>query len=844
MKNKTITRLLTVVLAFSMLFSTTGCGKKGGDIDTPPVSSSTTTAGSETDGDTSVKVSSNNGINFISNLKVDYGFSASTLDEDYAKPEYNLEQTHVFEFDCSEEAGYHSYEAFEVYDNTDFENKYNMSYAKVTYDNGKITVAPGTVLEAQATGSKQVENGTWGSMNKLYLVQYIDLETGEKLEKPIVTPFSIKHDLTTPTLQQTINEEHNYTLKWDAVPGATKYRVYEFSGNVWYEFQAETTETSISVTEFESQKKSNEYEQLFENDLENAGYEVDRSGVTHMNTGAKYHDELTDGYFVVVAFDDSGKASGFSNICDVRDVANRLPYIIEDNVVELNIESVYDIPTYVNVEMIDGSTQQMLINYHGAQTYVYPDDEYKMAIKAKVVNANFDNFLIVLHGMTYDDIMKDVKQITERQDSLMITGGAEETQFVAPQSPSNEKTETDNIVENNPDGFNVEHTGDDTNIITDTPSEPSEPVETTEKNPNLVYLTDGYTTVDYMVAEANAVSEILSQFDQDKLDGVSFATSELEAWIASCLIARAEVIYVPVAVFPEAANTEYLFAVLSEAYRQNPFCGVLADAGFSFDHEALVVKWADNGEDRLNKIEIELAKAYEVANTVTNDSMTDFEKVVALNNYFCENASYDFDSMATDVDMNNLSQPFIDAHTPYGILCNNYGVCESYSEAFIMAGRASGLKVLAETGYLQGGAHEWNRVYVDGSWCVLDITTNDSMNQYAFNILLNTTDSQASSFLAPDGSCFLNQGSFSATDETKEYYYKMGYVADNTDKAIEILAKQLSNSDNAAIRCNFTIDENSVTSILKGLINAEPNKDWNKIMYNAMDNIFFIYKAE
>ena len=89
MKKKT-TRLLTVALAFSMVISAAGCGKTGGDINTPPTSiGSNTTTSSKTD-DESVKVSSNNDISFITNLKVDYGFNASTLDEDYAKPEYNL----------------------------------------------------------------------------------------------------------------------------------------------------------------------------------------------------------------------------------------------------------------------------------------------------------------------------------------------------------------------------------------------------------------------------------------------------------------------------------------------------------------------------------------------------------------------------------------------------------------------------------------------------------------------------------------------------------------------------------------------------------------------------------
>lgn len=60
-------------------------------------------------------------------------------------------------------------------------------------------------------------------------------------------------------------------------------------------------------------------------------------------------------------------------------------------------------------------------------------------------------------------------------------------------------------------------------------------------------------------------------------------------------------------------------------------------------------------------------------------------------------ASVCSDSMSTEVDMDSLTEGFIDAHTPYGILCNNYGVCESYSEAFILTSRMAGPDSISES---------------------------------------------------------------------------------------------------------------------------------------------------
>ena len=166
----------------------------------------------------------------------------------------------------------------------------------------------------------------------------------------------------------------------------------------------------------------------------------------------------------------------------------------------------------------------------------------------------------------------------------------------------------------------------------------------------------------------------------------------------------------------------------------------------------------------INEITKELKEKYpEMEITVAEDLIKSSKRKT----YASELTKEDLQKLGVvDVDFDNLSEPFIDAHTPYGILCKNYGVCESYSEAFALIGRIAGLQVVMESGDLQGGPHEWNRVCVDGSWCVVDVTNNDS--DFA-NPLLNVSEKQIEGVLIPDGYSYLD--TYEALDETKEYYY-------------------------------------------------------------------------
>ncbi len=872
MKKKSLTRILAVMLAAVLtIVPLGGCGNTGStdnssdsvesSVETEePGTQSEETGAEETEesevttegsSDTSSEVTdavATGGENLIQQIKMN--FAAAELPENYQQPMLNLPKDYVFEFECSDEAGYIAYEAFQVYDNSDFENVGGMTYNWNTYENGKITVAPYGALYLNETGSTNINDGTWGSLNQLYLVQYIDLTTGEKLERPIVTPFTVQHEVTAPVITQGVDAANCYTLSWEKVPGAVEYRVYEHFLSVGYTLECTTSNTSVSVEDFESQKTMEEYIDLLHQDLINAGYDSEiltNDGIAYMNRGVKYSEDLQDGYFLVVAVDANGNQSGISNIVDVREIASKLPYQICDTSVEVEVASVEDMPAYVEVEMVDGSVQQMIIDYHGAQTYYYPEEETKLAIKTKVANTLFDSFYIIMYGMTLEELKENASYVGDREDELLNRiSGVEDPQISMANTPSEDANRViEKMVEATPEPTEAPipepteaptaepteaPTAEPTEAPTPEPTEAptAEPTATPEPvateaptpEPTKAPAQEASVPVQLMYEVAAQVEERIQDLGEEKVSQVLYATNDLEAWMAMCLITQSEIIPIPIEVFPDAANLDYVRALLLEAYRQNPTSGFLCEIKYSSDYQAIAVKYLEEPEVRLKKTQEEMDAAYALANQLITEDMSDYEKVLAINEYFRINASYDFDSTATQIeDYSTLSEQFIDSHSPYGIICNNYGVCESYSEAFVLTARFAGLEAVCEVGSLYGGGHEWNRVKVDDSWCVLDITNNDI--DTFINGLFNVTDEQIAGILVPDNSAITDYYNFAATDASKEYYHMNGSAVTDLDDAAELLAEILADNDTALIRIPEGSTKEELEDILKQLVYEE-----------------------
>ena len=230
---------------------------------------------------------------------------------------------------------------------------------------GLVEDAPGY----QAADSSLFDKGElndWGNLPQYYMVQYVDLETGEKLEKPIVTVFTVDSEVkNAPRVTLGINEEGFPVFRWKKVPGAERYYVMSMtssekmglSGDGWVEGETEGTEwipesTAKFITYNVSEADRRE------------PYVIEKYGE---GNEAIPKDTEYETYYCVIAVSKDG-TSALSNMFRETDIARKVPFT-EEVKMSLNEEgsnytqSFGEMPSYKWVTMCDGTLVQKIINY-------------------------------------------------------------------------------------------------------------------------------------------------------------------------------------------------------------------------------------------------------------------------------------------------------------------------------------------------------------------------------------------------------------------------------------------------------------------------------------------------
>lgn len=108
-------------------------------------------------------------------------------------------------------------------------------------------------------------------------------------------------------------------------------------------------------------------------------------------------------------------------------------------------------------------------------------------------------------------------------------------------------------------------------------------------------------------------------------------------------------------------------------------------------------------------------KVDQLLKAIIKPSMTEFEKVKAINDYIVSNATYGTKTKASP-------------HSAYALLMEGQAVCQGYAlTAYKMLDQA-GFDAKYVVGTVNGNvAHAWNLVKVDGQWYHLDTTWNDPL---------------------------------------------------------------------------------------------------------------------
>lgn len=611
----------------------------------------------------------------------------------------------------------------------------------------------------------------WGNAGTMYLATYIDLETGEKLEKPQVQVVTIEGELAdTPRLSYSFTEDGRVHLYWNEVEGAREYFVCHTRISEEYGMN-DGLSVMANVTENEWTSPAPEFGSIFANkDFSN--YEVAEDDwydeYKREERIAEYGEEPVFVYeaddrkgFCVIAVSEDG-TSMMSNVVDILELQDNIPTCIAYNTWNENgysytgYEKIEELISYGYVTMANGMTATKLLDF---------DTEKAMVVDERYINVNEDGSyesgetisVLKIPFRIEGTPFEDVALVLYYDESRLEEGLAfiEEREELLRKRAGEVALSTD--------------------------------IEFDEKE-----TADGEVReVDFAITANSALSEYLAA---NMLSGVKI---------------------IDVSDFYEAADTDLLADALMEAYYQNPL--ILGISGYRMNRTGTAVKvvYEDSAQDMAVKQEEIKEKVTEIIAEIITPDMTELEKELAINQYLCDTCEYDNAALenAEQNDYKYVDSKFDDSFTAYGALINGKCVCAGYAGAFKLLADAAGLESVVVTGMLDGNLpHAWNKVKIDGEWEILDVTNNDS--EFIANALLNLPDEAGSRILTEDGIYAMDSylADYTATNGQREYY-RINNLYYDYDEIIDKLVEQLEEDGVALLRTEYFLDDETFNEI-------------------------------
>ncbi|MDE6728622.1 MAG: hypothetical protein K2J80_11895 [Oscillospiraceae bacterium] len=852
-KSRSITCLFSGALALTLLL--TGCGDKGNNTSAPATSSTVNTSDG-TSQTTSGGTSNGSGMqNYgktvsVSDIKNAYG----SMENDDIMPLYNVEPDEVFEFKFKSDWYDSSYD-IQPWDMVTVHTdpactEQSQLYASALFDEDGTTlrVSPiGGVLttEAEEHGTIEDDIEVWGNASMYYIAVWVDLDAEGfvKLDKPVVIPFTVKHELAIPTLKGVVDSTGRFKLVWNKVEGATSYNIYWY-GNTDRNRTGEFNEP-VAGADYAYDVHGDEH-LLW--DAETTETEFDCFAGKDHGLAIHYHDELDDddtdfiigqnysvcgSYFVTAVFGD--KESGLSNIVNTSDLV--IPYVIvdEDDIIFRRMDSEADLPQTVRVKNIDGSITERSVTYkfHWGKTLLgmdYPYYRYSVEGTAITGECSMD----ILNGkMEYYRTKKEGDAPTGFVDNSTDTSTKADPENNTTFNPD---SSVPTIIETDPSDPEVDPTESETlpnesESLPDTSEslpESSIPESEPAAEPND---SDNQTLVERQLENTEEHIEKGNKDFVEQTEYAVFAESAEEEWLARNLIAGNE--RISFAAFPSLQQYDNLMDVFQKVYYQNPY--VLGVVSYKYDYGtlALHVKYCYSKSELEEKQDEILAEANAIIKANITDGMSAEEKCRTIYDYFNANTAYDNNAVA-EAEKNNFKKgedwkDSEDAFNAHGIIVDKKGVCQSYALSYKLLCSMSGVEAKVITGYLNGNLpHAWNSVNLDGKWYQTDCTNNATNCGIPFFLYEAGKDDLAMTGYTEDKLYDLDTavGTFSVSDSEREYYTANGLCAASVDEFKTVLGRCLDNGEKTiTIRYIGEFPQNDIVNAVREVYNMKGMED-------------------
>jgi len=839
-------KLCSLFLVTALVLS--GCGVKVVD-HASDVETTASVKESIVESDTAVPVK--NGAT-LSVLDIKHKYASAGGDM-YLSPFYNVAQDTVFQFhfDTMVEPCY----AITVH--TDPKCDVNSTVYQINdgYTSGSgvdVVVKPGLgVLQCDERAGNVSGNYKWGNASIYYLAIHNDFKTGEHLDEPVVVPFTVKSDVSVPTVSANIDMDGMFYLTWNPVKDAVQYNIYSSyyrSDNVdaAQHSRAEmgfvgdhpTKIATVEDTEFRG----------FKDGADN--FSLDNDGV-HVYS---QNDFAYDNYFVT-AVDAQGHESFFSFPVSGWLYNSQLPKSFDSYKgfgTKASDGTVERLPDTVQVMMADKSMRVYPVNYtkkmeeYGYAIYGYQIVGTKMTGEVKLKNATadypaskesgalmdyavykIDNQITIVPANDVDTI-KGIEpnlsggvaldaslKLPVSQDALLLRADLENARMV-----------TDGAYTTNPQDAIPTYLSDRIPPVESQEAEPETQAETTAVDESLPEEPVVTTPQDDIVTMNEEVTEQEVQ-EADKIEVQNtgypiFADSAEEEYLAQCMIASQTDI--DLTAFPRLKDASYLCDVVFKVIRQNPY--IISPEGIQqTDPSVLNVTYSyDAATNASKQAELDAAANEIVSSTITSD-MSAEDKVMALWSYLEDNTQYDNAACEAAI-ANEFTDmgDYADSFNAFGILCNKVGVCQSYSYAFHILADKAGLDVLTLTGVLNGNLpHAWNVVNLDGGWYWVDTTNNETTSGIPYLLYQTSFDTAKTTGYTLDDESLLDKdfGQVYTTDNQKDWWYQNNLVARSTGEISTIFGNIYSNAEKGTwvgvkLACPVT-EEDAIVAAVAGI---------------------------
>lgn len=839
---KIFTGILTGALCVSMLL--TGCGSSGTSSSSGGSESLTNPGTTSTSsGSVGTPMPTYGATVSIADIKNAYGAS-----DDGIMPLYNVESDETFEFKFKTswfdtDTRVQPSEMVTIHTDPACTEQSRLYTGNLFDEDGTtLRVSPiGGVLttDSEEYGAIEDDIEVWGNASMYYIAIWYDTEAEGfvKLDKPVIIPFTVKHELGIPTLKGVVDSTGRFKLVWDPVDGATSYNIYWF-GNTDFNY---TGDINDPVAGADSAYDVHGNCHLIK-DSETTETEFDCFAGKDHGLAIHYHDDLDEddvdyilgqnysvngSYFVTAVF--GNEESGLSNIVNTSDLI--LPYVIveEDDIIFKKFESEADLPQTVRVLNIDGSITERSVTYkfHWGKTLIGTDyPEYRYSVEGTAITGECS--MDILDGR--------MEQYRNKQEGDAPAG------FVDNSTDTSTKAEPENNTSFNPDS----------SVPTIIPSKPEEDpnVSVPESDPESKPTpgnSDEKTLVEHQTENTEKHIENGNARTIDNSEYPVFADSAEEEWIARNLIAGNGEISLEA--FPSLQTYETLSDVFQKVYYQNPY--VLGVTSYKYDYASLTLKVNYcYTNDELSQRQSEISEeSNNIVNSVTSADMSDEEKCRAFYNYFNAHTAYDDNALA-EAEKHNYTKgegwkDAEDAFNAYGIIVNKTGVCQSYALSYKLLCHLGGIEAKVITGYLNDTLpHAWNAVKLDGEWYQTDCTNNETNCGIPFFLYEAGEDDIAMTGYTEDKLYELDlaAGHFAAADSDREYYTANDLCAADINEYKTVLAARLENAPEV-IAIRYTggrVTQDEIVRAVVEVYNMKGMEDKLATLGLGMTNSFII----